>query len=168
MKNLRKTLALFIVSFSLLFSWSCITSDVGEGNERTENQELIELNELIATLTSEGYVVDTTAMGEYYITHTIGEGQLVQPGDTIDIAYEGYLTDGSMFDSTDSWEFIYKEQPLIPGFDDALALMNKNAEIEAIIPSNLAYGAYGSPPAIPSFSTLIFGIKLNGIKPVSK
>lgn len=165
MKNLLKTFVLVIISSIMLVNTSCITE---EDDERTEQQELQELNELISSLISEGFDIDTTAMGVYYITHVEGEGPLVQPYDTIDIAYEGYLTDGFLFDSTDSWEFIYKQQSLIPGFDDGLALMNKNCEIELIIPSSLAYGAYGSPPSIPPFSTLIFGVKMNDIKPVSE
>lgn len=168
MKNLLRTLLLVFVSALLLHTTGCITGEDNTGEDRTEAQELIELNELIATLISEGYDVDTTEMGVYYIVHTDGEGPLVQPYDTIDIAYEGFLTDGSMFDATDSWEFIFKDQPLIPGFDDALTLMNKDCEIEVIIPSSLAYGAYGSPPAIPSFSTLIFGVRMNDIKPVTE
>lgn len=145
-----------------------MSDEEGGGEARTESKELAELNELITTLIAEGYDVDTTAMGIYYIIHYEGEGPLVQPGDTIDIAYEGYLSEGSMFDNTDSWEFIFKEQSIIPGFDDGLALMNKDCEIELIIPSSLAYGAYGSPPGIPSFSTLIFGVKMNDIKPVTE
>lgn len=166
MRNLLKTLLFVIISSLLLFPTSCITGE--DTDNRTEQQELTELNELIATLISEGYDVDTTAMGIYYIVHSEGEGPLVQENDTIDIAYDGLLTDWNMFDSQESWEIIYKQQLLIPGFDDALALMNKGCEIEAIIPSSLAYGAYGSPPAIPSFSILIFGIKMNNIKPVSE
>lgn len=165
MKDLIKTFVLVSISSLMLVYTSCITD---EAETITEQQELKELNGIIASLISEGFDVDTTTTGVYYIVHTEGEGPLVQPYDTIEIAYEGYLTSGFLFDATDSWEFVYMEEDIIPGFNVGLGLMNKNCEIELIIPSSLAYGAYGSPPVIPQFATLIFGVKIIDIKPFSE
>lgn len=163
MKNLNRIPLLVGITLMMMFTSSCLSDE--DSTPRTEQQELYNLNNLIQTLISNGHQVDTTASGVYYIVHEEGEGPLIQPGDTIDIAYEGYLSEGNLFDETESIEIIYKEEPLISGFEDGLALMNKNCEIELIIPSSMAYGAYGSPPAIPPYATLIFGIKVNEIRP---
>lgn len=170
MKRIFKSISFAFVSIVALSMVSCTPEDDG----RTQAQEEAELNELIQVLIQDGYDVDTTDLGVYYITHEPGTGNNAMPLDTISILYEGFLTDGSMFDASQNyyddgiWEFVFTETPLIPGFDDGLAHMNKGAEMEFIIPSWLAYGAYGSPTAIGPFSTLIFAVKMDDIKPVSE
>ena len=117
-----------------------------------------------------GHDVDTTEAGVYYIIHEAGQGALAAPYDTLVIAYEGYLTNGTLFDASQNWapdgkwEFVYMEQALIEGFNDALSVMNKGSEVEFLIPSSLAYGAYGSPPNIGPYETLVFGVKMHDIK----
>ncbi|WP_346859721.1 FKBP-type peptidyl-prolyl cis-trans isomerase [uncultured Draconibacterium sp.] len=167
MKNIKS------LSFGVLLSVLFFTSCIKDNSEiRTYNDEMVELNELIQTLIADGYDVDTTASGVYYIIHEAGEGDFAKIGDTVSINYEGYLSDGSMFDDSDDWstdgvwEFVYGEQSLISGFNEALSLMNTNMEAEFIISSDLAYGASGYG-YIGSFQTLIFGVKMIEIKPVS-
>ncbi|MEN8118321.1 MAG: FKBP-type peptidyl-prolyl cis-trans isomerase [Bacteroidota bacterium] len=167
MKKLLKTnLFLLIITVSF-FITSCFDNSIPG---RTFEQEMAELNEQITLLNEDGYDVDTTESGVYYITHQEGEGPLVSEGDTVKINYIGYLNNGYIFDATASWspdstwEFIYLEQPLIQGFNDGLAVMNKGSEVEMIIPSNLAYGEYGTG-TIGSFQTLIFSVKMIDIKP---
>jgi FKBP-type peptidyl-prolyl cis-trans isomerase len=168
MKKSIKSLS-FSILLSLVFFTSCLEDNTGI---RTYNDEMVELNELIKTLIADGNNVDTTSLGAYYIIHETGEGDFAKIGDTVSINYEGYLSDGSMFDDSDGWaadgvwEFVYGEQSLISGFNEALSLMNTNMEAEFIIPSDLAYGAYGYG-YIGSYQTLIFGIKMIEIKPVS-
>lgn len=156
-----KIVVLFCVIVFLIGFSSCIDSD----EPRTYAQESQELNELILTLIADGVDVDTTELGVFYITHTAGEGALAVEGDSVGIEYDGFLSDGSMFDSSSDWapegiwEFVYGEQSLIVGFNEAISYMNKGAEMEFIIPSDLAYGAYGTG-SIGAYQTLIFGVKL--------
>ena len=156
------SLALFLIGLS-----SCLE----DHEPRTEAEELEELHELILSMEADGIDVDTTLSGVYYVVHSPGEGELVVPGDTIGITYDGILTDGSSFDSSHGWapngiwEFVYGEQALIPGFQEALSYMNKGAKMEFIIPSRLAYGAYGTGE-VGSFQTLIFGVELVSHNPV--
>ncbi|MCY1722876.1 FKBP-type peptidyl-prolyl cis-trans isomerase [Prolixibacteraceae bacterium Z1-6] len=153
---------------SMLLITSCLTD---ETDTRTYEQEMIELDVLIQSIIAEGTVVDTTDLGVYYIIEEEGEGDFAQVGDTISIEYAGYLTDGNIFDISSDyyedgiWEFVYGEQSLITGFDDALSLMRVNREAEFIIPSTLAYGAYGYG-SIGSYQTSIFVIKMHDLKPV--
>ena len=51
----------------------------------------------------------------------------------------------------------------IPGFTEALLLMDKGAKFEVYIPANLGYGALVQG-GIPSNSTLIFEIELTDIR----
>lgn len=167
--NIRNkiTTILTVLILSLVLA-SCMNDS--QEDERTEAIELAELNQLILTLEGRGFDVDTTQSGIYYLLHEAGEGPLVVPYDTITISYEGYLTDGRLFDATENWapdgkwEIVYMEQQLIQGFNEALSLMNEGSEYEFLIPSSLAYGAYGSPPNIGPFETLIFGVKLHEIR----
>ena len=53
------------------------------------------------------------------------------------------------------WQFQYKEVNLIPGFDDAIGLLSKDAEGDFIIPSELAYGTSGYN-GIPPYTPLFF------------
>jgi len=159
---------LFLLALPLVFS-SCLKNS--NEVERTEAIELAELNELILKLEMKGFDVDTTVSGVYYIIHEPGEGPQVEPFDTITIGYEAYLTSGQLFDATQNWtpdgkwEFVYLQQQLIEGFNAGLAVMRKNSEVELIVPSSLAYGAYGLPPEVGPFETLIFGVKLYDLKP---
>jgi len=49
---------------------------------------------------------------------------------------------------------------VIPGFREVISMMQKGSKWQVFIPSELAYGKAGSPPAINSNETLIFEIEL--------
>lgn len=167
--NIKFKSLLLITLAALVFSFSSCSEDE---ELRTYEQEMQELNELLLTLEASGVDVDTTDNGVYYITHTPGEGDFAIIGDTVSIEYEGFLTDGSMFDASSNWapegiwEFVYGEQSLIAGFNEAISYMNKGAEMEFIISSNLGYGTYETGNIAP-YQTLIFGTKLTDHKPAN-
>ena len=166
-----KTIAIFFAFTFFLMTTSCLNYEEEPG--RTPEMEAEELTELLDNLEAEGYDVETTELGIYYIIHEAGPDSLpqVQAGDTCHLEYTGYLLDGTIFDASayhhpDSiWEFIYLDIPLIPGFDDGIALMKKGTVLDMIIPSELGYGASGQYP-IPPYSTLIFSAKMHDLKPI--
>ena len=100
------------------------------------------------------------------------EGPFPEQEDTISVEYTGYFTDGGIFDTSQDyysdgiWIFQYlnEEINLIPGMISGLSVMNKGAEHDMIITSDLAYGATGSQ-IIPPFTTLIFSVKVHDLKP---
>ena len=106
--------------------------------------------------------VTTTASGLQYEIMTAGAGASPQSSDKVTVHYEGSLTDGTVFDSS------YKRgnpatfgvTQVIPGWVEALQLMQPGAKWKLTIPQDLAYGERGAPPNIPPFSTLIFTVEM--------
>ena len=110
----------------------------------------------------------TTASGLIYEDLVVGEGAAAQAGDTVDVTYTGYLTDGTVFDSNvDSgqpFEFQLGAGYVIAGWDEGLVGMQVGGSRLLVIPPDLAYGATGSGGVIPGNATLTFSVILNGIK----
>ena len=166
-----KTIKTVAILFAFIFTiTSCLTS-VDDQEQRTPEMEAAEIDVVLKKLEDEGYDVDTTDLGVYYIVKEDGTGPFPAEGDTCYMEYTGYFIDGAVFDTSHDhfpngiWEFNFKEISLIPGFDDGIALLNKDAEIDMIIPSSLAYGPTGTS-GIPPYTTLLFATKMHDLKPV--
>jgi FKBP-type peptidyl-prolyl cis-trans isomerase len=171
MKTTLKTVAFAIIILLPFFFDSCLNVD--DVPERTAETEQKELSDAIARLEKANYNVDTTKLGIYYIMNKKGTGVFPQKSDTCNLIYTGFFLDGVIFDASidhykDSiWQLIYKEVSLIPGFDDGIALLNKGAEADIIIPSKLAYGPLGTP-GIPPYSPILFSLKMKDLRPNKK
>lgn len=105
----------------------------------------------------------TTASGLQYSVLKEGEaGDSPQMGDKVKVHYTGWLTDGTMFDSSRKRgapaEFRLGE--VIQGWNEGLQLMTPGARYKLTIPYGLAYGESGRPPSIPAKATLIFDVEL--------
>lgn len=110
----------------------------------------------------------TTSSGLIYEDLVVGEGPAAQTGDTVDVTYTGYLTDGTVFDSNaesgQPFEFQLGAGYVIPGWDEGLVGMQVGGSRLLVIPPALAYGATGSGGVIPANATLTFSVILNEIK----
>ena len=97
-----------------------------------------------------------------------GSGENTKKGDTVSVNYVGKLTDGTEFDNSynrgEPIEFILGSGQVIQGWDQGIEGMKVGEKATLTIPSNLGYGATGSPPLIPANATLIFDVELVGIK----
>lgn len=106
--------------------------------------------------------VKTTASGLQY--KVVKEGKGVKPTsvDTVKVQYKGTLLDGTEFDSSykrnEPAEF--RVDQVIPGWSEALQLMNVGSTYELYLPPELAYGDRGAPPVIEPGSMLIFEVEL--------
>lgn len=110
--------------------------------------------------------IKTTESGLQYKVIKQGTGPKPKPSDTVAAQYRGTFIDGSEFDSSAKHGGKPVEFPVtgvIPGWTEALQLMTVGSKWQLFIPSDLAYGPTGSPPAIPGGSTLIFDIELVSI-----
>lgn len=110
--------------------------------------------------------VVTTPSGLQYKVLVEGTGPKPKATDTVDCHYEGYLLDGTVFDSSykrgQSAQF--PVNGVIPGWVEALQMMPVGSKWQLFIPSDLAYGEYGAGDTIEPNSTLIFDVELLGIK----
>jgi FKBP-type peptidyl-prolyl cis-trans isomerase len=98
----------------------------------------------------------------------VGDGPAAANGDTLTVQYVGVLfADGKQFDTSwgkpDPFEFPLGQGGVIAGWDQGLVGMKVGGRRKLIIPSDLAYGAQGSPPTIPPDAALIFTVDLKKI-----
>lgn len=89
-------------------------------------------------------------------------------GQMVTVDYSGYLLNGYMFDSSvdrgTPLQFPLGLGRVIAGWDEGIGLLHKGEKAQLIIPYQLAYGANGRPPVIPSKADLIFDVHLIDIK----
>ncbi len=149
--------------------------------EARKNQEPMELAKYL-----EDNKVKTKAnpSGLYYIETAKGKGAKPAKGDLVKVNYTGKLLDGTVFDTSDeavakqsgSYNAQRKYEPIefpvgqgqvIPGWDEAIMMMNTGAKAQLILPSSIAYGANGAGP-IPPYSTLVFDVELVSFKAAGK
>ena len=97
----------------------------------------------------------------------MGTGPQPKVGQTVEVHYTGWLTDGTKFDSSvdrnDPFSFVLGTGQVIPGWDEGVASMRVGDKVRLTIPPELAYGAQGFPGAIPPHATLIFEVELLSI-----
>jgi FKBP-type peptidyl-prolyl cis-trans isomerase len=105
--------------------------------------------------------------GLQYKDTVVGEGNPAAAGDTVDVLYEGRLTDGTVFDSNQDREtpfsFTLGRGEVIKGWDQGVAGMRVGGKRELKIPPELGYGRAGSGPSIPPGATLEFTVELLAI-----
>ena len=102
--------------------------------------------------------VEITASGLQYKVITPGEGPSPTATDTALVKYEGTLRDGTIFDANEQTPM--PVGGVVPGFSEALQLMQKGGEYRIWIPSDLAYGEASPGEQIPPNSLLIFDVTL--------
>lgn len=110
--------------------------------------------------------VKTTDSGLQYIVITQGDGTKPKAEDVVKVHYKGTLLDGTEFDSSYSRNepAVFPLNQVIPGWTEAVQLMNVGSKYKLFLPPNLAYGDRGAPPVIEPGSMLIFEVELLGIE----
>jgi FKBP-type peptidyl-prolyl cis-trans isomerase FklB len=102
---------------------------------------------------------------QYKVTKA-GTGKKPKATDTVTVHYRGTLIDGTEFDSSyrRGQPVSFPVNGVIPGWTEALQLMEEGAKWQVFIPSKLAYGDRGAGPQIGPNATLIFEIELISIQ----
>ena len=100
----------------------------------------------------------------------VGTGAIAASGNTVTVAYTGWLHDssrpdakGTQFDSN-TIQFRLGTGQVIRGWDQGIAGMRVGGQRRLVIPPDLAYGSSGRPPTIPPNATLVFDVTLNGVQ----
>jgi len=103
--------------------------------------------------------------GLQYKVIKAGTGKKPKSNDMVTVNYRGTLIDGTEFDSSykRGQPATFQVNGVIPGWTEALQLMEEGAKWQLFIPSNLVYGERGQGPIGPN-STLIFEVELISIQ----
>jgi FKBP-type peptidyl-prolyl cis-trans isomerase len=114
--------------------------------------------------------------GLQFVDLRAGTGAAVPPNATVKVQYTGWLSNGTMFDTSrqpgrDSLcAILYNAQqangdctPVIPGWNEGVPGMKVGGKRKMTLPPSLAYGAQGAPPTIPPNATLIFTVEIQSI-----
>ena len=115
---------------------------------------------LIENAKKEGVI--TTPSGLQYQVLKEGNGKKPTAKDSVKCHYEGFLIDGTVFDSSvqRGEPAVFGLQQVIAGWTEGLQLMSEGGKYRFFIPYRLAYGEGGAGAMIPPFATLIFDVEL--------
>lgn len=158
-KHVKKFVACFAVASVAFVATGAAVAQEAEGtvsDAPNPNVAYLEANKA-----KEGVIVRPSGLQIRILRSA--EGDLVSPGGTAVVNYEGTLVDGTVFDSSYA-----RGQParfpvdgVIKGWSEALILMQVGAMWELVIPADIAYGDEGAPTGgIPPGATLIFRVEL--------
>lgn len=131
--------------------------EIGEANAKA-GREFLDVN-------GKREEVHVTTSGLQYEVVKQGDGPKPTAGDSVTVHYTGRLIDGTVFDSSEERgePATFGVTQVIPGWVEALQMMNVGSQWRLFIPSNLAYGPNGAGGLIGPNQTLIFDVTLLAI-----
>jgi FKBP-type peptidyl-prolyl cis-trans isomerase FkpA len=110
----------------------------------------------------------TTPSGLQYEELKEGNGAAAKAGDSVEVHYTGWLTDGTKFDSSldrrQAFAFPLGAGRVIKGWDEGVAGMKVGGKRKLVIPAALGYGARGAAGVIPPNAELTFEVELLRIR----
>ena len=97
----------------------------------------------------------------------VGDGEEAVAGQTVEVHYTGWLTDGTKFDSSldrdQAFSFKLGGGQVIAGWDQGVAGMKIGGTRKLTIPPEMGYGERGAGGVIPPNATLVFKVELIGL-----
>ena len=106
--------------------------------------------------------VVTLPSGLQYMVLKEGSGKKPKATVKVKCHYEGFLIDGTVFDSSveRGEPAVFPLNQVIAGWTEGLQLMQEGAKYRFFIPYILGYGEGGAGASIPPFAALIFDVEL--------
>jgi len=80
----------------------------------------------------------------------VGEGNLVDTGDEVDVGLEGYLPRGDKVLDQEHYRFVVGSRSVFAGLEHAVKGMREGGRREANVPPHLAYGEKGTVTVPPN------------------
>ncbi len=147
------------IYLSALFCWGACSKDYA-ASDRAEIDKWLADNNLTATATF-------TSEGICYINSLDGTGGNPTVSNSVTVHYEGYLMDGTKFDSSRDrgTRATFGLGQVIKGWQIGIPLFKRGGRGQLLIPSAYAYG--NNPPSgsdIPKRAVLRFDIELIAIQ----
>ncbi|WP_420627458.1 FKBP-type peptidyl-prolyl cis-trans isomerase [Candidatus Leptofilum sp.] len=113
------------------------------------------------------YIVTDSGLQYYFLAE--GDGETPEDGEVVTVHFVGWLEDGTLLgDSrvTGPIEFTVGTEEILPGWDEAVLLMQVGDNVQIVLPPELGLGEEGSADGfIPPNAILIFEIELLSISP---
>jgi FKBP-type peptidyl-prolyl cis-trans isomerase FkpA len=135
-----------------------------------ENFGEYERIKLMHFIQEEQLFAEADSSGMYYIPLNEAGGKRIEQGDTIEVHYEGKFLYGKFFDSTrkrdETFQFVYgQEWQVVEGLERAIGQMHDGEKALIILPSDLAFGEYGSSTGIiPPYTSLVFEVEILSVR----
>ena len=106
--------------------------------------------------------VVTLPSGLQYMVLKEGNGKKPKATDQVKCHYEGFLIDGTVFDSSiqRGEPAVFPLNQVIAGWTEGLQLMQEGAKYRFFSPYILGYGEGGAGASIPPYAALIFDVEL--------
>jgi FKBP-type peptidyl-prolyl cis-trans isomerase FkpA len=116
-------------------------------------------------LTAHSLTAESTSSGLYYIIENPGGTNHPNILSKVSVNYQGFLTDGTMFDSYygNGQPYTQALSSLVKGWQEGLQLIGVGGKIKLFIPSTLGYGSTAlnsNYATIPANSVLVFNVEL--------
>jgi FKBP-type peptidyl-prolyl cis-trans isomerase FkpA len=111
-------------------------------------------------------VFQTTKSGLKYRVLRKGTGVHPTPTKTVQVHYQGWLSNGKVFDSSykRGQSISFPLNGVIKGWTEGMQLVGQGGMIELEIPPDLAYGDRGAGAAVPPKATLHFLVELLSVQ----
>lgn len=134
--------------------------------EEKENAKRLqeEPNRIAKYLKDKNIKTEPKESGLYYIETQLGTGESVKNGDMVVVHYTIYNLDGSLIESSYDYNqpipFVYGENQMISGIEEAVGYMKVGGKARIIVPSRLGFGDIKIDENLPANSTLVIDLEL--------
>ena len=159
---MRTLVFISIIIFGVACSGSCDLELIIPTSINTEvaMQNEAEIQDYI---TSNGLTAQSTSSGLHYIVDNPGSTTKPELCDEVTARYTGYLTNGYVFDTSDTLFTRFTLSNTILGWQEGIPFFGAEGSGTLIIPSKLAYGPNPPSSDIPVNAVLVFDVEISNI-----
>jgi len=144
----------YIIPFSFLLLFGLFSCDRGQ---RILEDDIQEIEDYLA---DNNIVAERTEDDLFFVIDEVGNGEFPTLQNIVTVDYNGYFTNGIVFDTTDGANPIsFGLTRVIRGWQLGIPLFSKGGKGRLFIPSHLAYGEDGTRGIDPN-TVIIFDVHL--------